>query len=90
MKLATYIGIATGAVALAGAAWAAMDFTGVRPALILEHRNLAEEVAGNSRALLHIRYQDLDRIRQQRKLTTVERQEFCSIARQLGWKGPGC
>jgi hypothetical protein len=71
-------------------AWAALDYTGVRPALVIELRELEHRVTENERHRLRVRFADLIATMKIRALTIYEQDELCQIAAELRARAPGC
>ena len=64
-----------------GAAWAALDFTGLRPTLIMEHRALELRVAASETAKWIVLN---DKRLGGQRLTPSEFDQWCRIGQRLG------
>jgi len=83
--------ILTASTTLASAAWIAGDYTEVRPVLLKEFHQLAEESAQVNKAVLLIRFQLLMEKSKFQPLDFDDQQELCRIAKELQFSGvPGC
>lgn len=82
-RVAAWASAVTGVVAVMGIAYAAADYTGVRPVTKKEF----DVVAGNTNYLLFLR---LDAKAHEGTITLDERIIYCRVARELGLAGKGC
>jgi len=84
-------GLLAASTTLASAAWVAGDYTEIRPVLLKEFHQLAEESAQINKAVLLIRFQLLMERAKFQPLDFDDQQELCRIAKELQFSGvPGC
>lgn len=76
---------------VSGAAYTVGDSTGYRPVIKTELQLVMEQSEQNSQAILFIQFQLLDEKRQRGGLTFLELQQYCDVAKKLGYVSvPGC
>lgn len=84
-KFVAAIGVVSGAMYTVG------DSTGYRPIIKNEFRLVMEQMQQNSQAVLQIQFQLLEEKRQRGGLTFLELQQYCDLAKTLGYvQVPGC
>lgn len=89
-RLAKAAAAFTAIAGAAGVVVAGLDTAGFRPALIGEVRALDATVQQVAVNLALLRFQYLAEKDRRGGLTPAERREFCALARQLGFREPGC
>ena len=80
----------TAVATVAGMAWAAMDYTGIRPVLKMEFVQLQTQEQQLVIGLALIEYQQLLEKSKHVSLSPEEQQVLCADAGQLGFTAPGC
>lgn len=76
---------------MAYGAWAALDYTDLRPVLVKEFRTSQQQLEEMSKSILLLRFQNLMEARERGGLGFSDQQELCRISRVLGFVGvPGC
>lgn len=84
-------GVVTALSVIAGTAWAIGDYTELRPVVKREFKMVQAQMESTNKAILLLQFSILDQKRQQGALTFLETQQYCSIARELGYVNvPGC
>lgn len=87
----SFSGLLAALIAIGTAAWAAMDYTQIRPVLLREFAQLEQSQQQTVQSLLLLRFQFLMQKLTYGGLTFAEQQELCQVALQLNYVGvPGC
>jgi hypothetical protein len=98
MTLVQAAALLTAGTTLAGGAWVAGDYTGMRPVIKKEYeqvqadqtqilRGLIEQQQQQMNSIFELQYQTYDLKRQRGGLDWSERQKYCSLAKKLDYVG---
>ena len=88
--LVFWIGFPAALVAGVTAAYAALDWLGVRPVLSRESVELAAQVASNQQSIQLVQWQRLNEKRKNQGLSPEELLIFCKLSKFLGFRVDSC
>lgn len=88
--LVFWLGFPAALVAGVTAAYAALDWLGVRPVLSREFAALTEQVASNTQSIQLVQWQRLNEKRKNQGLSPEELLIFCKLSKLLGFRVDVC